>query len=113
MSTEPTLRIGSLSIPPAEQTPLVLALVGIIRRQDAEIKALRDEIHKLKGTTQRPKIEPSRLLKPLRRKSDPPGGQRPESAKRHKTAPLRQAEAQDDSPPRSQSDQAERLERQR
>lgn len=63
MSTEPTLRIGSLEIPPAEQTPLVLALAEIIRRQDEEIKALRDEIHKLKGTTQRPKIEPSRLLK--------------------------------------------------
>jgi hypothetical protein len=86
MSTEPTLRIGSLSIPPAEQTPLVLALVEIIRRQDAEIKALREEIHKLKGTTQRPKIEPSRLLKP--RKPDQPGGQRPGSAKRHKTEQL-------------------------
>jgi len=41
MSTEPTLRIGSLVIPRAEQTPLVLALVEILRRQDAEIKALR------------------------------------------------------------------------
>lgn len=81
------LRIGSLSIPPAEQTPLVLALVEIIRRQDAEIKALKDEIHKLKGTTQRPKIEPSRLLKP-RPKPEQPGGPRPGSAKRHKTEQL-------------------------
>jgi len=85
MSTEPTLRIGSLTIPPAEQTPLVLALVEMIQRQDAEIKALRDEIHKLKGTTQRPKIEPSRLLKSPKRKS---GGKRPGSEKRAKTGEL-------------------------
>ena len=45
MSTGPTLRIGSLAIPPAEQTPLVLALVEIFRRQDAEIKALRERTH--------------------------------------------------------------------
>jgi len=87
MSTEPTVRIGSLVIPPAEQTLLVLALVEIIRRQDAEIKALRDEIHKLKGNTQRPKIEPSRLLKPRQKKSDKPG-KRPGSQKRNKTAAL-------------------------
>lgn len=87
MSTEHTVRIGSLVIPPAEQTPLVLALVEIIRRQDAEIKALRDEIHKLKGNTQRPKIEPSRLLKPPQKKSDQPD-KRPGSQKRNKTAAL-------------------------
>ena len=61
MSTEAPIQIGSLTIPPAEQTPLVLALVEIIRRQDAEIKALRDEIRKLKGNTRRPTIERSRL----------------------------------------------------
>jgi hypothetical protein len=88
MSTEPSLTIGSLTIPPAEQTPLVLALVEIIRRQDAEIKALKDEIHKLKGTTQRPKIEPSRLLKPPKPQTGTPGGKRPGSAKRMKTATL-------------------------
>lgn len=88
MSTEPALKIGSLTIPLAEQTPLVLALVEIIRRQDAEIKALRDEIHKLRGNTQRPKIEPSRLLKPPQPKPDQSGGKRPGSAKRVKTAAL-------------------------
>lgn len=88
MSTEPTLTIGSLTIPATEQTPLVLALVEIIRRQDAEIKALKDEIHKLKGTTQRPKIEPSGLLKPPKPKPGPAGGKRPGSAKRMKTAKL-------------------------
>jgi hypothetical protein len=87
MNTEPTLKIGSLTIPPAEQTPLVLALVEMIRRQDAEIKALKDEIHKLKGTTQRPKIEPSRLLKPPKPPDQTPG-KRPGSAKRMKTAAL-------------------------
>ena len=88
MSMEPALRIGSLEIPPAEQTPLVLALIEIIRRQDAEIKLLRDEIHKLKGTTQRPKIEPSRLLNPRRGKSGKRKGKRPGSQKRSKTAAL-------------------------
>ena len=88
MSTESALRIGSLVILSADQTPLVLALAEIIARQDREIKALRDEIHKLKGSTQRPKIEPSRLLKPPRRKSDGADGKRPGSAKRNKTAAL-------------------------
>ena len=88
MSTEPTLWIDSLTIPPAEQTPLVLALVEIIQRQDAEIKALQDEIHKLKGTTQRPKIAPSRLLKPSKPKSGKSGGKRPGSEKRAKTDAL-------------------------
>jgi hypothetical protein len=87
MSTEGPSRIGSLTIPPGEQTPLVVALVEIIRRQEREIQALRDEIHKLKGTTQRPKIEPSRLLQP-RRKVGRSDGQRPGSAKRCKTAEL-------------------------
>ena len=89
MSTVAPISIGSLTIPPAEQTPLVLALLEIIRRQDAEIKALRDEIHKLKGTTQRPKIEPSRLLKPPQPKSAESGSKRPGSEKRDKTQKLR------------------------
>jgi hypothetical protein len=88
MSTDGPIQIGSLVIPLAEQTPLVLALVEMIRRQDTEIKALRDEIHKLKGTTSRPKIEPSRLLKPPKPKRDEPGGKRPGSAKRCKTREL-------------------------
>lgn len=88
MSTEAPIQIGSLTISPAEQTPLVLALLEIIRRQDAEIKALKDEIHKLKGTTQRPKIEPSRLLKPPQPKLDQSQGKRPGSQKRRKTQQL-------------------------
>ena len=87
MRTEKALRIGAVTIPPAEQTPLVLALVEIIQRQATEIQALRDEIHKLKGNTRRPKIEPSRLLQPPP-ESPADGGQRPGSAKRSKTAEL-------------------------
>lgn len=87
MSTEAALRIGALTIPPAEQTPLLLALVEMIRRQEAEIQALRDEIHKLKGNTQRPKIEPSRLLQPPQPQA-PASQKRPGSAKRSKTAQL-------------------------
>jgi hypothetical protein len=62
--------------------------VEIFQRQDAEIKALRDEIHKLKGNTQRPKIEPSRLLKPRQGKLGKSGGKRPGSEKRNKTDEL-------------------------
>jgi hypothetical protein len=87
MSTDAPIQIGSLTIPPSEQTPLVLALVEIIRRQDAEIKSFRDEIQKLKGTTQRPKIEPSRLLKPPPKQKNK-RGKRPGSQKRHKTRAL-------------------------
>jgi len=88
MSTDGPIQIGSLTIPPGEQSPLVLALVEMIRRQDAEIKALQDEIHKLKGTTQRPKIEPSRLLKPKPPKAGQPQAKRPGSQKRRKTQEL-------------------------
>lgn len=88
MSTDGPIKIGSLVIPPSEQTPLVLALLGIFRQQDEEIKSLRDEVHKLKGTTQRPKIEPSRLLKPDRHKPGKRKGKRPGSQKRSKTGDL-------------------------
>lgn len=88
MSTEGPIQIGSLTIPPEEQTPLVLALLEIIQRQDAEIKALKDEIHKLKGTTQRPKIEPSRLLRPPKPKPGESKRKRPGSQKRQKTRQL-------------------------
>jgi hypothetical protein len=79
MSTESTLRIGSLEIPLSAQTPLMLTLVEIIQRQGAAIKSLEDRIHQLKGNTQRPKIEPSRLLKPPQNKSGQRGRKRPGS----------------------------------
>jgi len=88
MSTEQAIQIGAVSISPAEQTPLVLALIEIIRRQEEQIQALRDEIHKLQGSTRRPKIEPSRLLKPPSPQPGMPRGKRPGSQKRRKTAAL-------------------------
>ena len=81
------IRIAGVEIPVAEQTPWVFSFVAIIQRQEQELQALRDEIQRLKGTTRRPKISPSRLLKP------PPKpdrqGKRPGSAKRCKTKDLK------------------------
>jgi hypothetical protein len=60
----------------------------MIQRQEAEIRELRDEIHKLKGTTRRPKIKPSKLLKPRPLGASDQQGRRPGSDKRHKTVAL-------------------------
>jgi len=81
------IRIAGVEIPVAEQTPLVLSLVAIIQRQEQELQALRDEIQRLKGTTRRPKISPSRLLKPPPKADHQ--GKRPGSAKRCKTKDLK------------------------
>jgi hypothetical protein len=90
-STDPSgpepIRIAGIEIPLADQTPLVLALVEVIARQDREIRELKDEIQKLKGTTRRPKIAPSKLLKPDKPKRKP-GEKRPGSAKRSKKPDL-------------------------
>jgi hypothetical protein len=83
------LQIAGIEISVAEQTPLVLALLAVIQRQEREIQDLRDEIHRLKGTTQRPKIEPSRLLKPPPTGKADPKTKRPGSAKRQKTKHLK------------------------
>lgn len=82
--TEP-VRTNGIEIPVAEQSPLVLALVAIIAKQDQEIQELRDEIQRLKKTTRRPKVKPSRLLKPPPADPEKPKGKRPGSAKRSKT----------------------------
>ena len=78
-----------------ERTPLIEALLGIIRvqqdrlqQQEATIQQLRDEIALLKGQKPRPDIQPS-LLEARPPKTTPPeGGKRPGSAKRPKTAQL-------------------------
>jgi hypothetical protein len=92
-NTEPSspqpLQIAGIEIPVAEQTPLVLALIAVIQRQEREIQELRDEIHRLKGTTRRPKIKPSRLLKPPTTGKSDPQRKRPGSAKRSKTKNLK------------------------
>lgn len=80
--------IAGIEVPPAEQTPLVMALLGVIQRLERENAELRGEIHRLKGTTQRPKIHPSRLLNPPATPPSP-SGKRPGSAKRAKTQALK------------------------
>jgi hypothetical protein len=87
--TPETLVISGIEIPASEQSPLVLTLLGVIRKQEREIEELRDEIQRLKKTTRRPKIKPSRLLKPPPADSSDSKKKRPGSAKRHKTKALR------------------------
>lgn len=92
MSTEQpaeTVRIKGIEIPVAEQTPLVLALVAIIVKQDQEIQELREEIQRLKKSTRRPQVKPSRLLKPPQADPGKPKGKRPGSNKRSKTKNIR------------------------
>lgn len=91
-------------MPADEQTPCVVARLGIIERvretiqqQDEEIGHLKDEIALLKGEKARPKIKPSRLEREAGRESESaPAGEaadaaaqkRPGSAKRSKTAAI-------------------------
>ncbi len=63
-SSPAPITVAGIEIPAAEQTPLVLALLAVIQKQTAEIQELRDEIQRLKKTTTRPQIKPSRMLKP-------------------------------------------------
>ena len=88
VSVPQSIRIAGVEVPVADQSPLVLSLLAVIQRQDLELQALRDEIQRMKGTTRRPKITPSRLLKP-RSASPQPGAKRPGSAKRSKTRELK------------------------
>lgn len=85
------ITVAGIEIPVADQSPLVLALLGVIQRQAAEIQDLRDEIQRLKKTTTRPKIKPSRMLKPPPSPENQDGSKnkRPGSQKRKKTKDLR------------------------
>jgi hypothetical protein len=82
-------------IPAEERTPLVEALLGIIRVQhdriqhlEATVQQLRDEIALLKGQKPRPDIKPSLLEARPPKTAGPEGSKRPGSAKRPKTAEL-------------------------
>lgn len=103
--TPQPLLVAGIEISVAEQSPLVLALIAVIKRQEQEVQELRDEIQRLKGTTRRPKIAPSRLLKPPP-DPDQKSKKRPGSAKRQKTKNLRIDETKllvpDDLPPGAQ-----------
>jgi hypothetical protein len=85
-----TIKIGGIEVPVEERTPLVERLLRVIEEQQAEIRALRDEINRLKGLPRRPIIRPSTLNAPH---PDPSHkrkrrGKRPGSAKRRKTDEL-------------------------
>jgi hypothetical protein len=85
------IKAAGIEVRAEERTPLVDRLLRIIEEQQAEIRALRDEIAKLKGLPRRPTIRPSTLNAPH---PDPSHkrkrrGKRPGSAKRRKTAELK------------------------
>src|SRR5207237_8009629 len=80
-------------IPAEERTPLVEALLAIIRVQqdriqqlEGTVQQLRDEIALLKGQKPRPDIKPSILEARQPKTAGPEGSKRPASAKRPKTA---------------------------
>lgn len=91
-------------VPADEQTPCVVALLGLIEKlretiqqQDEEIGRLKDEIALLKGEQARPKLKPSRMEAATGKESaSAPAGEaageaapkRPGSAKRSKTVAL-------------------------
>ena len=82
------LRFGDIDIPVVEQTPLVLLLLSVIQQLKKENQELRDEIQRLKGSTTRPVIKPSVLLKPTPKPDKKSTEKRPGSAKRQKTKSL-------------------------
>ncbi len=55
-------------IPDDEKSALVLSLIEIIQFQQETIQALKDEVARLKGTNQKPKVPPSNLGKTKKKK---------------------------------------------
>ena len=89
------MKVELPEIRPEENTPLVQALVGIIRLvldRVAELEVanqqLRDEVAQLKGQKPRPDLKPSTLEGNKPRTTANPTGKRPGSAKRPKTTEL-------------------------
>ncbi len=72
-------------IPDDEKSPLVLSLIEIIQFQQETIQALKDEVARLKGTNQKPKVPPSNLGKTKKKKGKGKKGKRAGSEKRSKT----------------------------
>jgi Transposase IS66 family len=89
------MKVELPEIRPADRTPLVEALLGIIRvlvdrvgQLEQTNQQLRDEIAKLKGQKPRPDIKPSLLEATQPKPAAQADGKRPGSAKRPKTAEL-------------------------
>ncbi len=89
------MKVELPEIRPEERTPLVEALLAIIRQlldriRELEVtnQELRDQVAKLKGQKPRPDIKPSRLEDSKPKTEGAEGGKRPGSAKRPKTAEL-------------------------
>jgi hypothetical protein len=84
------IKVAGIEVPAEERTPLVDRLLRVVEEQQAEIRALRDEINRLKGLPRRPVIRPSTLNAshpdPSHKKRR--RGKRPGSAKRQKTGEL-------------------------
>ena len=84
------IKVAGIEVPAEERTPLVDRLLRVIEELQAEIRALRDEIDRLKGLPRRPTIPPSTLNAchpdPSHKKKW--RGKRPGSAKRQKTGAL-------------------------
>lgn len=90
MDNPKPIKVAGIEVPEEERTPLVDRMLRVIEAQQVEIRALRDEIGRLKGLPRRPTIRPSTLNAPH---PDPEHkkkrrGKRPGSAKRRKTAEL-------------------------
>ena len=81
------IKVAGIEVPAKERTPLVDHLLRVIEEQQAEMRAMRDEINRLKGLPRRPTIRPSALNAqhpdPSHKKKR--RGKRPGSAKRQKT----------------------------
>ena len=81
------LPLDESKIPEEDKNPTVLFLLEVSRQQAELIQQLKDEIARLKGHNQRPKIKPSQLENNKSTKPKRKGKKRPGSQKRQKTKP--------------------------
>jgi hypothetical protein len=72
-------------IPETEKTPIVVSLIEAIHLQAETIQILKDEIARLKGNNQKPKVPPSNLENTKEKKTDGKKEKRAGSKKRSKT----------------------------
>ncbi len=84
------IKVAGIEVPAEARTPLVDRLLRVIEEQQAEMRAMRDEINRLKRLPPRPTIRPSTLnaAHPDPSHKEKRRGKRPGSAKRQKTSEL-------------------------